>query len=104
MRSSSRLDLPLSQGERAAAAADIFDRLRADPSSNQQVVNVEQVCDAYLQWAKRPIRSFVNNGRSGPYEIPSDMLILKLNDVRVPVLMVNMPHKSASQKHADPIT
>jgi serine-protein kinase ATM len=96
-RSSSRLDLPLSQGERAAAAADIFDRLRTDPSSNQQVVDVEQVCDAYLQWAKRPIRGFVNNGRSRPYEIPSDMLILKLNDVRVPVLTVNTPIDPALQ-------
>jgi ataxia telangiectasia mutated family protein len=96
-RSSSRLDLPLSQGERDAAAADIFDRLRADPSSNQQVVNVEQVCDAYLQWAKRPIKGFVKKGRSGPYDIPSDMLILKLNDVRVPVLTVDTPIDSTLQ-------
>jgi ataxia telangiectasia mutated family protein len=96
-RSSSRLDLPSSQGERAAAAADIFDRLRADPSSNQQVVNVEQVCDAYLQWAKRPIRGVVNKGRSGPYDIPVGMLILKLNDVRVPVLTVNTPIDPALQ-------
>jgi ataxia telangiectasia mutated family protein len=90
-RSSSRLDPPLSQGERAAAAAEVFDRLRADSSSNQQVIDVEQVCDAYLQWAKRPIKGSVEKGRSGPYEIPSDMLILKLNDVRVPVLTVNTP-------------
>lgn len=96
-RTSSRLDLPLSQGERAAAAADIFDRLRADPSSNQQVVNVEQVCDAYLQWAKRPIKGSVDNGRTGPYDIPSDMLILKLNDVRVPVLTANTPIDTALQ-------
>jgi serine-protein kinase ATM len=90
-RSSSRLDLPLSQGERAAAAADIFDRLRADPLCNQKLVGVEQVCDAYLQWAKRPIKSSVDKARSGPYEIPNDMLILKLHDVRVPVLTVNTP-------------
>ena len=96
-RSSSRLDLPLTQGERAAAAGDIFDRLRADPSSNQQVVDVEQVCDAYLQWAKHPVKGFVDKGRSGPYEIPSDMLILKLNDVRVPVLTVNTPIDHALQ-------
>ena len=98
-RSSSRLDpsLPLSHGERAAAATDIFNRLRADPSSNQQVVNVEQVCNAYLQWAKRPIRGVVGNGRSGPYEIPSDMHILKLNDVHVPVLTVNTPIDLALQ-------
>ena len=96
-RSSTRLDLPLSQGERAAAAADIFDRLRADPSSNQQVVNVEQVCDAYLQWAKRPIKSSVDKTRSGPYEIPSDMAILKLNNVRVPILTVNTPVDPALQ-------
>jgi ataxia telangiectasia mutated family protein len=96
-RSSFRLDLPLSQGERAAAAAEVFDRLRADPSSNQQVVDVEQVCDVYLQWAKRPIKVLVDKGRSGPYEIPSDMLILKLNDVRVPVLTVNTPIDPALQ-------
>jgi len=90
-RSSARLDLPSSQGERAAAAADIFDRLRADSSSNQQVIDVEHVCDAYLQWAKRSIKRSVDKARSGPYEIPSDMLILKLNDVHVPVLTVNTP-------------
>jgi serine-protein kinase ATM len=90
-RSSTRFDPPLSQGERAAAAADIFDRLRADPSSNKRLVDVEQVCDAYLQWAKRPIKGSVDKGRSGPYEIPNDMLILKLHDVRVPVLTANTP-------------
>ena len=90
-RSSTRLDVLLSQGERAAAAADIFDRLRADSSSNQQVTDVEQVCDAYLQWAKCPIMGSVDKNRSGPFDIPSDMLILKLNDVRVPVLTVYTP-------------
>ena len=90
-RSSARLELPLSQGERAAAAADIFDRLRADSSSNQQIIDVEQVCDAYLQWAKRPIKGSVDKARSGPYEIPSDMHLLKLNDIRVPVLTVTTP-------------
>ena len=90
-RSSARLDLPLSQGERAAAAADIFDRLRADPSSNQQVIEVEQVCDAHLQWAKRPIKGSVDKTRTGPYEIPSDMLILKLDNVRIPVLTADTP-------------
>jgi ataxia telangiectasia mutated family protein len=90
-RSSSRLDIPISHGERAAAAADIFNRLRADASSSQQLVDVEHVCDAYLQWAKRPIKGSVEKGRTGPYEIPSDMLILKLRDVRVPVLTANTP-------------
>ena len=90
-RSSARLDILQSQGERAAAAADIFDRLRADASSSRQLIDVEQVCDAYLQWAKRPIKGSVEKGRTGPYEISSDMLILKLRDVRVPVLTVNTP-------------
>lgn len=90
-RSSARLDITLSHGERAAAAADIFDRLRADASSSQRLIDVENVCDAYLQWAKRPIKGSVEKGRAGPYEIPSDMLILKLRDVRVPVLTVNTP-------------
>jgi len=90
-RSSARLDIPQSHGERATAAADIFDRLRAEASSSRQLVDVEHVCDAYLQWAKRPIKGSVQKGRSGPYEIPSDMLILKLRDVRVPVLTVDTP-------------
>jgi ataxia telangiectasia mutated family protein len=90
-RSSARLDTPLSHGEREAAAADIFDRLRADASSSQHLINVEHVCDAYLQWAKRPIKGIVTKSRKGPYEILSDMLILKIRDVRVPVLTVNTP-------------
>ncbi|KAI9509667.1 hypothetical protein F5148DRAFT_1185674, partial [Russula earlei] len=85
-RSSTRLDPAISHGERAAAAAYIFDLLRADSSSNQQVVDVERVCDAYLQWAQCPIKGSVDKARSGPYAIPSDMLILKLKDTRVPVL------------------
>jgi ataxia telangiectasia mutated family protein len=100
-RSSARLDadIPLSQGERAAAAADIFDRLRADPSSNQQVIDIEKVCDPCLQWAKRPIKGSVEKGRTGPYEIPSDMVILKLNEVRVPVLTVSTPVDPTLQYH-----
>ncbi|KAI0306020.1 hypothetical protein B0F90DRAFT_1695380 [Multifurca ochricompacta] len=90
-RSSTRLDPFLPQGERAAAAADIFDRLRADSSCSQQLIDVERVCDAYLQWAKRPIKGSVDKAKSGPYEIPSDMLILKLQNVPVPVLTVNTP-------------
>jgi ataxia telangiectasia mutated family protein len=91
-RSSARLDIPISHGERAAAAADIFDRLRADASSSQQLIDVEHACNAYLQWAKRPIKgSVVEKGQTGPYEIPNDMLILKLRDVRVPVLTANTP-------------
>ena len=90
-RSSARLDTPLSHGEREAAAADIFNRLRADASSSQHLIDVEHVCDAYLQWAKRPIKGIAKKGRTGPYEIPSDMLILKIRDVRVPVLTANTP-------------
>ncbi|KAH9066543.1 hypothetical protein EDB87DRAFT_1718946 [Lactarius vividus] len=90
-RTSARLDGPLSHTERAAAAANIFDRLREDPSSSRQLIDVEHVCDAYLQWAKRPIKNSLEKGRRDPYDIPSDMLILKLRDVRVPVLTANTP-------------
>src|SRR5260370_12841222 len=96
------------KGGGAVADAVFFDRLRADPSSNQHVVDVEQVCDAYLQWAKRPIKGSVDKGRNGPYDIPVDTLILKLTDVRVPVLTVNTPidpalhyHNSISITHSD---
>jgi hypothetical protein len=65
--------------------------LRADPSSSQQLINVEQFCDACLQWAKHPIKDTANKARSGPYKIPDDMSILKLRDVHVPVLTINTP-------------
>jgi len=84
-RLSARLEVSFSQTERAAAAGDIFDRLRTDTSTGQRVRDVELVCDASLQWAKYPVKSRLAKGGSGPFTMPGNLTIRQLRDVQVPV-------------------
>ncbi|KAI0063978.1 hypothetical protein BV25DRAFT_1837166 [Artomyces pyxidatus] len=93
-RQSARHDPSLSQGERVAAANDIFDRLRSGSASNQIICDVERVCNAYLQWAKHPIKPAKKDNRprkKGPFPIPDSLLIRQLRDIRVPVVTARTP-------------
>lgn len=78
-----------SQADRAAAAIEIFDRLRGDGVSRERVRAVELVCDASLQWAKHPIKQdFQSHQKSskGPFKIPDGLLIRKIENLRVPII------------------
>jgi ataxia telangiectasia mutated family protein len=80
---------PSSQVNRASAAGEIFDRLRGDDISRERVRNVELVCDASLQWAKYPIKKdsrFNSKLSNGPFRIPDDLLIRKIQELSVPVI------------------
>jgi serine-protein kinase ATM len=92
-RQSSRHE-PLSsqaQAERAAAAIDIFDRLRHDRTCGERVITVELVCDASVEVAKFPIKPLPNDAASKGRMLPSHLKILKLQDVKVPVITAYTP-------------
>ena len=88
-RQSSHVSLA-SQSERGAAASDIFDKLRGDPTKGQRVRDLERLCDAYLQWAQHPIKES-HKKKKGPFRIPDNMLIRKIRELRVPVSTMQTP-------------
>jgi ataxia telangiectasia mutated family protein len=90
-RHSSRHDVESnSQAERTAAAVQIFERLREMPERGKIVQNIEHLCDAYLEWAKYPIRNDAalaeKRRKKEQMHIPSHLLISKIQDVSVPVV------------------
>ncbi|THH15268.1 hypothetical protein EW146_g5182 [Bondarzewia mesenterica] len=90
-RLSARHDPSFSQGERAAAANDIFDRLRVETSTAARLKDVESVCYASLHWAKYSIKDRLRRKGNGPYPIPDDLPIRKLRNVPVPILTIHTP-------------
>lgn len=90
-RSSSRLESPTSQTDRGLAASHIFDTLLADPSHCARAKAIEQVCNASLQWAKYPIKDRAVKKNLSVYQVPENLLIRQLRDVRVPVLTSHPP-------------
>lgn len=93
-RLSARHDHSFSQGERAAAATDIFDRLRSDSSSGTSISSIEEVCYASIHWAKFPVKEKGNSNQKkpvGPFPIPETAPIRKLQNVPVPVLTAHTP-------------
>lgn len=93
-RQSSRHDVSLSQADRGSAAGEIFDRLRGDTSMGQRVRQVEIICEASLEWAKFPIKKdsrFNAKGLKGPFKVPGDLSILKIENLQVPVVTAHTP-------------
>ncbi|KAL4065878.1 hypothetical protein V8B97DRAFT_1932474 [Scleroderma yunnanense] len=86
-RSSSRLEVPSSQVDRANAASTIFSQLLDDPRHAAKVKAIEQVCDVSLQWAKYPVKDNRTIKKiQGACQVPESVQIRQLRDVRVPVL------------------
>lgn len=86
----------LSQLDRAAAASDIFQLLENAPNSDSKVQNVKRLCDAYLEWAKHPIKSdsrVTGKKRTDkePLLIPTNLAIRKISHLRVPVTTAHTP-------------
>ncbi|KAA1469011.1 hypothetical protein DENSPDRAFT_795376 [Dentipellis sp. KUC8613] len=80
-----------SQGDRTAAANDIFDRLRLGPSA-RRLADVEHVCEVFLQWAKYSIKTRLpKDRRAGRIEIPQDIELRKLSNIQVPVITAHTP-------------
>ncbi|TFY59771.1 hypothetical protein EVG20_g7665 [Dentipellis fragilis] len=99
-RTSSRHDPgATSQGDRTAAANDIFDRLRLGSSAGR-LADVERVCEVSLQWAKFPIKKDFEKLRgSGPWQLPPGIKphLDSLSNIHVPVITVHTPIDSTMQ-------
>lgn len=78
------------QTERGSAAQIIFERLRADPTVADKIANIEKLCNACWEWAKRPLKGH-NNASGKLNSIPSDLLICRIKDLRVPVPTISTP-------------
>lgn len=90
-RQPSRQEPTGSQTARLAAAMDVFHRLEQDPSCQDRVEAVKQVCDASLEWAKYPIKGIPREKSAKVFRTPSNMRILKLKHMKVPVLTAYTP-------------
>ncbi|EGN96752.1 hypothetical protein SERLA73DRAFT_93326 [Serpula lacrymans var. lacrymans S7.3] len=92
IRSSSRHEPSPSQTGRAAAADDIFDRLRNDAIHGSRVRAVEQVCAVSVQWAKHPVGSDIRAKKvKPPHEVHKRLLIRGIRDIQVPVMTRAIP-------------
>ncbi len=90
-RQSSRLTTPSTQTERGSAAQLVFGRLRADNTVGEKVCDVEKLCNACWQWAKHPLDK-TRYGRGGiAFQVPNELLICRISDLRVPVPTVLTP-------------
>lgn len=89
-RHSERHDPSPSQNDRALAATDILDQLRNDPVVGDRISAVERVYNAAIQWAKLPIKN-TKIIEKRPFEIPANLMIRQLSDVRVPVTTIDIP-------------
>ncbi|KAF9454347.1 hypothetical protein P691DRAFT_788809 [Macrolepiota fuliginosa MF-IS2] len=90
-RQSSRQTAPSTQTERGSAAQICFDRLRADPIVGDKVSEVEKLCNACWQWAKHHLETNKYNRSHTAYQIPTNLLICRLANLRVPVTTVSTP-------------
>lgn len=84
-----------SQLDRAAAAEGILQQLLSSTARARQAKDVKLLCDAYLEWAKFPIKkdpSFSDKrNRKAPPEIPKSLAIRKITNIRVPVTTADTP-------------
>ncbi|KAH9479387.1 Serine/threonine-protein kinase TEL1 [Psilocybe cubensis] len=79
------------QTERGAAASNILNRLRDDPITGQRVRDVEQICDAIVEWAVFPISKKDAYKNKASYDVPSAMKILRIQNMKVPVSTARIP-------------
>ena len=90
-RNSGRLSASQNQTERAAAAQDIFDRLKQEEPSATRVRNVELLCNACVEWATFGIKDNRNFKRlSTLFSVP-DIALRNLKDIKVPVMTCHVP-------------
>lgn len=100
-QSSSTIIENSSQIERATAAMNIFDQLKSIPASADKARDLQILCDAYLEWAKFPIKSdkqfSEKKKRKEAFQIPSHLNIRKIANLKVPVTTVHTPLDATMQ-------
>ena len=83
------------QTERGVAATSILERLRADENTGNRVIDVELLCNAYVEWAMYPIKNNPTYKRKSPdsrgFSIPESQRLLKISKMKVPVSTARTP-------------
>ena len=82
-----------SQSERASAVAQIFSKLRLDPTAGERIKGMEHVCRASLELAKYPIKHIANAKKPHDNNIPlpDRLLVRKIKNLKVPVITASIP-------------
>lgn len=96
-RQSRHNESPSSQVERSAAAMNVFDLLRSDPSCQKRVSDLESVCFASLGWARYPLKRMTDEKKPIPPVIPEELSIRKLRHIKVPVITIQLPVDKTGQ-------
>lgn len=90
-RHSGRHSTPPIQNERAAAAADIFDKLKQEEPSAKRVKDVEILCSACVEWAMYPLKdNRLYKVQTTQFNVP-DVHLRRLKDIKVPVMTCHLP-------------
>lgn len=97
-----------SRSSRALAAHELWQRVKTSSVHKNRIAQLQQACDAYVQWAEFNLRvemSHLFNGgsiRKGPYRLPQEKgkLALKtLKSMSVPVATVEVPVDMTGKYH-----
>ncbi|KDQ11887.1 hypothetical protein BOTBODRAFT_162335 [Botryobasidium botryosum FD-172 SS1] len=77
-----------SQASRSSAAKSLFDALKSESALQGRVVELENLCRAYLEWATYRIKDKPALSRGG--KIPAGLRIHKIVDLRIPVSTIHL--------------
>lgn len=89
-RRTSQLASEGSQIDRAAAATELFERI-VSTSNSKKACDIKHLCDAYLQWAKFPIKKESRKREQGVLYIPPKLSIRNVSNIKVPVATAQLP-------------
>lgn len=92
-----------SQVDRALAAQGILQQLFSSAPSARRASDMKTLCDAYLEWAKYPIRNnraFTDKKRKNEaMEIPKNLAIRRVANIQVPVTTADTPLDPSMRYH-----
>ena len=88
-----------SQNSRKQAAEDLFNSLRGDSVEGNRLQDIETLCDAYVEWAKHPIKGDSSQDKNQPKDkdkqpgkpIPAQLKLHKVRNMKVPVSTAHTP-------------
>lgn len=76
---------------RANAAAELTQKLKNAPETRTRTLDIERLCQAFLEWAQFPLKDKPEFGMRGPKTVPAHLQIRSLRDVKVPITTVETP-------------
>lgn len=99
-RHSGRLSTsPSDLSDRSLAAKQIFDKLRSEQRTKKTLQDVEALCLACVEWADHPIKGKAQykSGAGKDYSVPAGLLLLKISNLKVPVITGRTPVEPSMQ-------